>query len=658
MRKFKKSFMALATVCFFISSMILGFVNVKANAEELKNVSVRVEELNSTITQGISKGNTVWEAVKQLLDSKKISYKIANSKFGIYVEEIDGLKAGKFKKYDGWMFYIKEGNKIVEPSTGIGDYKLKNNDSIVVYYGAFGVTDICNKIKFEPEVVKVNQPFKMQLLYKHFDYKENKDVEKAISDVNVKIDNKEYTTNKDGFAEITGLAKGEHKFKVSGYQNDNVPKVVIEEGTFNLDGVNLTKINFVQAKNIDIKDNNQTKNNDSQNIDNKKEEKKLSLNISKDYEETLSYLKSKDASPWVRFSLYKAGVKFNSTFLSDLDNDLKNQPLNETRPAQLETDIIGLASLGYSPYDYKNNNLVKELYSRKIDDFFTNELIFGLLTNRVLNLKNEYSITRKDIVNKILNHKLINKSNGKNLSGWAWSGDKIDPDMTATAINALAPYYNGEKLEGVDNSKVKNAVDEAVETLSTMQKDNGDIVGSYGPSSENNSFAIMALTSIGINPAEGKFKKSKGNLVTALLSYKGDNGQFNHNNEVKNNYLSTDEAFRALMCLKNLDGKNLANYYTSNIDAKNLKVIKKDKNGVENNKLDEKIKEENKKQNSNLEKITDDSNKLNKNEDDSDSKEESMPETGSVLGSKGFRNISIVIISLGILVLYKSRKGE
>ena len=691
MRKIKKSFMALVTLCFFVTSMFLVFVDVKANAEELKNVSVRIEGLESIIVQGNSKGNTAWEAIKQLLDNKKISYKIANSKFGIYIEEINGLKAGKFNQYDGWMFYIKEGNKIVEPSTSIGDYKLKDRESIVVYYGAFGVTDICNKIKFEPEVVKADKDFKMQFLYKHFDYNQNKDIEKLISNVKVNIDNKKYTTNKDGFIEVEGLAKGKHSFKISGYEKDNVPKVVMEKGNFNIDGISPTKINFVQANIVNNEDDNEIKNNDSKNVNNKKEEKKVNFNINKDYEETLNYLKSKDASPWVGFSLYKAGVKFNSTFLKDLDNELENQPINETRPAQLETDSIGLASLGYSPLDYKNNNLVKELYSRNIDDFFTNELIFGLLTHRALNLKDEYNITRKDLVNKILSNKLTNNNNGKDFYGWAWTGNKIDIDMTAATINALAPYYNGEKLEGIDNNKVRKAVDEAIETLSYMQKDTGDIVGEYGPSSENDSFVIMALTSIGINPAGQKFTKTKGNLVTALLSYKGDNGQFNHNKEVKNNYLSTDEAFRALICLKNFDGKNTVDYYKSNINLKDLKLVnadgsikenKKDNQSVlenkdnnlnnknvtenKNNNLDSK-KENNLKTNVNQQSKHDleNSNELNKekialdkSKQNDDLKEEIMPTTGSRIGYKGFRNISIAIISLGILVLYKGKKGE
>ncbi|MGL5245664.1 MAG: hypothetical protein ACRC7R_10860, partial [Sarcina sp.] len=49
---------------------------------------------------------------------------------------------------------------------------------------------------------------------------------------------------------------------------------------------------------------------------------------------------------------------------------------------------------------------------------------------------------------------------------------------------------------------------------------------------------------------------------------------------------------------------------------------------------------------------------LDKSKQNDDIKEEIMPTTGSRIGYKGFRNISIAIISLGVLVLYKGRKGE
>ena len=63
--------------------------------------------------------------------------------------------------------------------------------------------------------------------------------------------------------------------------------------------------------------------------------------------------------------------------------------------------------------------------------------------------------TREKLIQQILDKQL---SDG----GWALSGTKSDPDMTAMAIQALAPYY--EK-----NSGVETAVEKALQTLSTMQ---------------------------------------------------------------------------------------------------------------------------------------------------------------------------------------------
>lgn len=650
-RNTKKNLSTLSLMLFFVL-MFLGITEINAYGIEGKNVYVTVQGLNSIISQGYVSGNNALEALENLLNSKKINYKVANGKWGTYIEQISGLKAGYFGRYDGWGYYVKNNHKFILPETSMDNYKINNGDKIIVYYNEYGVTCLPNTVNFEPKVVKINEPFKMQFLESLIDYKTNKEVKKSIKNVKVQIDNKKYITDEDGFINVEPLKNGEHNYKITGYQQRNVPKVSEDRDKFIIDGVNAPVISFVKANNKESQDN-------ITEIDNKKnnnlKEENIIKPINKDvidneYNETLKYLEKREASPWAAFSLYKAGIRAKSNFLNDLDKSLEDISIKDMRPGELETNIIGLASLGYSPYDYKGNNFVKELYSRDINKFLINELIFGLLTYRAININEEYIITKDDLANKILDKKLLDQKDGKNLTGWAWAGDKIDPDITAAAINALAPYYNGQNLTTIDNSKIKLIVNDSVETLSLMQNNNGNIVGSYGPSSETDAFTIMALTSIGMNPEGEKFTKNNNTVVKGFFGYKGENGSFNHDNKIKNNYFATEQSFRALMNLKNYNGTNKIDYYKSDIIKKNLKVVKnegekksEDNNVAVENGKDNKIKSEE------IKDLKDTAIKENK-----DNKK--IPKTGSSMGTKESLAIAIIIISIGAILTYKGRK--
>ena len=77
----------------------------------------------------------------------------------------------------------------------------------------------------------------------------------------------------------------------------------------------------------------------------------------------------------------------------------------------------------------------------------------------------EEQTTREGLVAEILSYQCID-------GGWALMGDESDVDMTAMAIQALAPYYK-------TNETVKAAVDKALEALSALQRNDGGF-GSWG----------------------------------------------------------------------------------------------------------------------------------------------------------------------------------
>lgn len=118
--------------------------------------------------------------------------------------------------------------------------------------------------------------------------------------------------------------------------------------------------------------------------------------------------------------------------------------------------------------------------------------------------------------------------------GFAFSGEHSDPDITAMAITALAPYYGSEKTyeyELASGEKkaesVREAIDGALERLSEMQLETGDF-RSYGlRNSGSVCQVIVALCSLGINPFEdGRFIKGGKTLWDGLMIYKNSDGGF------------------------------------------------------------------------------------------------------------------------------------
>lgn len=65
------------------------------------------------------------------------------------------------------------------------------------------------------------------------------------------------------------------------------------------------------------------------------------------------------------------------------------------------------------------------------------------------------------------------------------------PDMTAMAIQALAPYY--EK-----NSEVKTAVEKALQTLSNMQDENGGFASFGTENLESAAQTVIALSTLNV----------------------------------------------------------------------------------------------------------------------------------------------------------------
>ena len=171
------------------------------------------------------------------------------------------------------------------------------------------------------------------------------------------------------------------------------------------------------------------------------------------------------------------------------------------------------------------------------------------------------SVTRDALVETILS---LQKDSG------AWyinsTNTTDDVDMTAMAIQALAPYYK-------TNEAVKTAVDEALTWLSTMQKSDGSFAEMAGAASSSESTAqvLVALCALGIDPtADARFAKNSFHVLDGLLTfYTGE--AFKHQiADTTVDQMATEQSYYALAAYMRLTGSQNFLYDMTDVCIKHV----------------------------------------------------------------------------------------
>ena len=144
--------------------------------------------------------------------------------------------------------------------------------------------------------------------------------------------------------------------------------------------------------------------------------------------------------------------------------------------------------------------------------------------------------TREDFIVEILR---TQRSDG----GFALTGEVSDVDITAMAIQALAPYYNTETVYFYTSSVVKTddgsyaecsktvrqVVDESVAWLSSVQCANGDFASWGMQNVESTAQVLVALSTLGVDALhDSRFIKNGNTVLDGILKYRLSNGGFVH----------------------------------------------------------------------------------------------------------------------------------
>ena len=131
--------------------------------------------------------------------------------------------------------------------------------------------------------------------------------------------------------------------------------------------------------------------------------------------------------------------------------------------------------------------------------------------------------------------------------GWAVMGSWGDVDVTAMTLQALAPHYGGR-------GDVTDAIDRAVDWLSTKQLDSGGFKTMGAENCESAAQVVMALSALGIDPqTDDRFIKNGTSVMEAMLDYRLSNGGFSHTDD-DGNATATVEVFCALTAYRRMRG--------------------------------------------------------------------------------------------------------
>lgn len=245
--------------------------------------------------------------------------------------------------------------------------------------------------------------------------------------------------------------------------------------------------------------------------------------------------------------------------------------LHSAKATEWHRAVVAIAALGGDPEHFgMYNDLPIDLIA---DGSYNSQLkagpgtqglngwIWGLIAmdTGMYKVPEDAKYTRETFITEILKMQLTDGVSGNAYGGWVLGGfgSKSDVDMTAMAIQALAPYYNDDTVYTYvnENSKetvsktVRQCVDEALDVLGAMQNANGGFVSWGSESVESISQVVVALCSVGIDPAkDARFISRDGKTVLdGMLQFLLPDGGFCHTLNGGWNSMANDQATYALV---------------------------------------------------------------------------------------------------------------
>ena len=235
----------------------------------------------------------------------------------------------------------------------------------------------------------------------------------------------------------------------------------------------------------------------------------------------------------------------------------ENGRLNRSRSTENSRLILALTAIGKDVTHVAGRSLLDGLDSMAfITKQSVNGPVWALLALDSHSYPTSGDVTREKLVRAILD---TQREDG------SWpviaSSQVPDVDMTAMAVQALAPYY--------ENAQVKAAVDAALTFLAGVQNDDATFseIPGTDASAESTAQVIVALTALGIDPtADSRFVKSGVSVVDALCGFYVTGGGFRHLMADKTvDGMATEQGYYALAAYYRLLAQKTSLYDMSDV---------------------------------------------------------------------------------------------
>ena len=260
-------------------------------------------------------------------------------------------------------------------------------------------------------------------------------------------------------------------------------------------------------------------------------------------------------SDWLAVASGRAGLQ-RADYLRDLESYVtsmyrENGGLDRIKATEWHRITLAVLAQGGDPTAFgrdregKPIDLVAEgtynwSRSRSLGTQGLNGWIFALITldSGGFAVPEGAAYTREDMIAAILAAQTAD-------GGFGLSSGSTDVDITAMALQALAPYQ--------EDAATAEAIRRGLEWLSGQQTENGDFVSWGDPNAESTAQVLIALCSLGLDPeTDARFIRNGRTLWDGLLSYRTREGLFRHTAEGPEDLMATEQAILALQALDRL----------------------------------------------------------------------------------------------------------
>ena len=277
-----------------------------------------------------------------------------------------------------------------------------------------------------------------------------------------------------------------------------------------------------------------------------------------------------NAGEWTVFSLARGGyfnannVYFNDYYnrIVDTVNEIAaevnlNGALDKNKSTENSRLIVALSAIGKDATSVGDWNLV-DAYSANGINWIKKQGMNGTIWALIALDSNNYATSdptiRQQCVDSILS---LQHEDG----GWSLTFDPTttsNVDITGMTLTALYPYRN--------QPAVAEACEEAIAWLSEAQLSTGGFPYGSGETSESCAWAIVALTTWGINPdTDSRFIKNGNSAVDNLLTYYVEEDAMFAHQGTESNAMATDQACYALVAYNRLINNKAALYDYSDV---------------------------------------------------------------------------------------------